>query len=166
MIMTTIFKKSVLTLSITAILVAGAFLLTPILVDADVITKKQTCPSGKVVTGIDTKGNIICSPGVPATYVSGDNTSNLASQPGGASATSTANCDPGDKVISIGARAHAQSLNGGTMAAEAYADAPNLSEPQGWTAAWAIALNENTITPAIAMAITAFCADTALPPHI
>ena len=56
--MTNIYKKSLLTLTITAILVAGVFLMSPILVDA---VKKQMCPSGKFMTGIDDKGNIICS---------------------------------------------------------------------------------------------------------
>ena len=99
--MTIIYKKSLLTLTITVIIVAGVFLMSPILVDA---IKKQICPSGKFMTGIDEKGNIICSTlpagNFPNTYrVIGPNTEVLG---GGGIGIAQAVCSEGDRALSGG----------------------------------------------------------------
>lgn len=172
--MTTIIKKSILTLSITAILVAGMFMFSPILVDAD-NKKKQTCPAGQVVTGIDRKDNIICSalpagpqgiqgeqgpPGeqgpagttVPQSYI---NTGNADIAPNFFGAA-TANCDSGDIATGGGG-------NIGKVVLPPIAvlySIPNIS-----STSWSFGIVN---TDSFVTSITAYvvCLDTALPAHV
>jgi hypothetical protein len=147
--MTKISNKSILTLSITAILVAGVFMFSPILVDA---VRKQTCPTGQYVSGIDEKGNIICTAqGILGIYIQ----SKFEFVAPGTSTISIL-CDYGDLIIGT----HSTNHRGGDLSL--------LSTQQGASLEGFVMLfhflNTGTAPQGVAAAIT--CADTALPAHI